>query len=80
VARDVRPVEHETTLTGRTSVFKTVYDRVVVVAKQLHTKLAISLYSNDPSFDSMCAQLGKSLRALGWGLTSRLVTGLLGAR
>jgi hypothetical protein len=60
----MRPVEHATTLTGRTSVFKTVYDRVVVIAMQTHTKLAITLFSNDPSFDSMCAQLGKSLRVV----------------
>ena len=47
--------------------FKTVYDRVAVIAMQLHTKLAITLFSNNPSFDSMCAQLGKSLRVPdGW--------------
>ena len=44
--------------------FKTIYDRVVLIAMQLHTKLAITLFSNDPSFDSMSAQLGKSLRVV----------------
>jgi hypothetical protein len=60
------PAEHATTLTGRTLVFKTVYDRVAVIAMQLHTKQATTLFSNDPSFDSMSAQLGKSLIVPGW--------------